>query len=106
MNERSEVNEDPGGVHEGNGGQKREYKHGEPFDKLCVTHQCHDVIGQVPSQVRGHKTREAGESNTRVILVGTAEILGGETKELERDSLTDRKGWTRDGGGTLLTFRI
>lgn len=41
-----------------------------------MTHQCHDVIGQIPSQVRGHKTREASEGNTCVILVGTAEILG------------------------------
>lgn len=41
-----------------------------------MTHQCHDVIGEVPGQVRGHKTREASEGNTCVILVGTAEILG------------------------------
>ena len=40
-----------------------------------MTHQCHDVIGQVPSQVRGHKTRQASKGNTCVVLVGTAEIL-------------------------------
>lgn len=46
-----------------------------------MTHQCHDVIGQVPRQVRGHKTREASEGNTCVILVGTAEILGKKKKK-------------------------
>lgn len=47
-----------------------------PCDRFSTAHQCHDVIGQVTSQIRGHKTRETSESNTRVILVGAAEILG------------------------------
>lgn len=47
-----------------------------PCDRFSTAHQCHDVIGQVTSQIRGHKTREASESNTCVILVGAAEILG------------------------------
>lgn len=47
-----------------------------PHDRFSTAHQCHNVIGQVTSQIRGHKTREASESNTCVILVGAAEILG------------------------------
>lgn len=47
-----------------------------PCDRCSTAHQCHDVIGQVTSQIRGHKTRESSESNTCVILVGAAEILG------------------------------
>lgn len=47
---------------------------------MCVCwhlapHQSHDVIGQVPGQVRGHKTGKASQSDACVILVRTAEIL-------------------------------
>lgn len=42
-----------------------------------MTHESHDVIGQVSSQVRCHKAREACEGNTGIILVGTTQILGG-----------------------------
>lgn len=55
-----------------------------PCDRFSTAHQCHNVIGQVTSQIRSHKTREASESNTCVILVGAAEILGekrGEKRE-------------------------
>lgn len=48
---------------------------------LPAAHQCHDVVGQVSSQVRGHETRQAGEGNASVILVGTAKILGEEKKK-------------------------
>lgn len=61
-------------------GEKRKRKKvspvGKPLDILSITHQCHDVIGQVPSEVGGHKTGEASEGNTCIILVGTAKILG------------------------------
>ena len=40
-----------------------------------LTHQSHDVIGQVPSQVRGHETGKASKGNACVILVRTAEVL-------------------------------
>lgn len=45
------------------------------LDIFCMTHQCHDVICKIPSQVRSHKTREASEGNTGVILVRATEIL-------------------------------
>lgn len=48
---------------------------GKPIQKFSMAHQCHDVIGQVPSQIRGHKTRQTSEGNTCVIHVGTAKIL-------------------------------
>lgn len=44
--------------------------------RFASAHQRHDVVGQVSSQIRGHETREAGEGDASVILVGTAEILG------------------------------
>lgn len=47
-------------------------------DGLSAAHQCHDVVGQVSSQVGGHETREAGEGDASVILVGAAQILGEE----------------------------
>ena len=40
-----------------------------------LTHQSHDVVGQVTSQVRGHETRKASKGNACVILVRTAEVL-------------------------------
>lgn len=47
-----------------------------PGDSLSAAHQCHDVVGQVSGQVRGHETRQAGEGDAGVVLVGAAEILG------------------------------
>lgn len=38
-------------------------------------YQSHDVIGQVTSQVGGHKAGKASQSNAGVVLVGTTEIL-------------------------------
>lgn len=52
-----------------------------PCNRFSTAHQCHDVVGQVSSQIRGHETREAGEGDASVILVGTAEILGDRTKK-------------------------
>lgn len=58
---------------------------------LVMTHQCHDVIGQIPSQVRRHKTREASEGNTCVILVGTAKILG--KKKVRKVRQREKVSW-------------
>lgn len=59
-----------------------------------VTHQSHDVIGQVPSQVRGHEAREASESHAGVVLVRTAQILkekNGCKREKEVEKVKERK---------------
>lgn len=52
-----------------------------PRNRFSTAHQCHDVVGQVSGQIRGHETREAGEGDASVILVGAAEILGDGTKK-------------------------
>ena len=52
-----------------------------------MTHQSHDIISQVPSQIGGHKAGEACERNARVILVGAAEIL--------EERRSERKGQRR-----------
>lgn len=48
-----------------------------------MAHQCHDVIGQVPSQIGGYETREASQGDTCVILVGTAEVLDEQRVKIE-----------------------
>lgn len=54
-----------------------------PRGSFSAAHQCHDVVGQVSSQVRGHKTREAGEGDASIVLVGAAEILGDRRKKIK-----------------------
>lgn len=51
---------------------------------FSVAHQRHDVIGQVSSQIRSYKTREASEGDACVIHVGTAKILWIKKKEREK----------------------
>lgn len=29
------------------------------LDIQCLTHQCHDVVSEIPRQIRGNKTRQA-----------------------------------------------
>lgn len=64
-------------------------------DSFSAAHQCHDVVGQVSSQVRGHKTREAGEGYASVVLVGAAEILGDREKKI-KVSGREKKGCQGD----------
>lgn len=56
---------------------------GRTLETFFMAHQCHDVIGQVPSQIRGYETREASKGDTCVILVGTAEVLDKQRVKIE-----------------------
>lgn len=67
-----------------------------------MTHQCHDVIGEVSSQVRSYKTREACEGDTCVVLVGTAEILEEKAAKVEIKATNTMKDRVRE----FLTFLI
>ena len=40
------------------------------------TYQSHNIISQIPGQVRGHKTGEAGQGHTSIIHVLTTQVLG------------------------------
>lgn len=69
------------------------------LDTFSIAHQCHNVIGQVSSQIRGDKTREASEGNTRVILVGTAEIL--RKKKIKRGKFYETEKAGREMNNSL-----
>lgn len=68
-----------------------------PPDIFLRTHQSHNVIGKVPGQVRSHKTRQASEGNTCVILVGTAEILEEKKFKRKRKDACEKEGVGRGG---------
>lgn len=40
-----------------------------------LTHQCHDVVGQVSGKIWGNKTGQASQRNASVVLAGAAQVL-------------------------------
>lgn len=62
-----------------------------------VTHKSHDVIGKVPSQVRGHEAGEASESHASVVLVRTAQILREKKFKRKRERESERGEKNRRG---------